>query len=759
MGSSAIKTVSVFQQGSFPFPKDDIDPKKKDANWSRQWCEAIYAQYVNDRTAIPYARIAEMEELRRYGAGEQDIGKYQNILATETDDGQLEGFMNINWDIFSVMPKFKHIVRAIMEGQDHKIVATAVDPKSSDEKGIKILQKWFKGQFRELINTARQMNGGQPMDEWLPESVHELELYKTIGGLKLAKETEIEEALDYTFYISDWPEIKRKIIDDFADINCAAVKDYTDTYTKKAKIRYVDPLRFIMQYSKSWDHRNSEFAGEIITESISNIRKNCPEVEETELRNLAQFYNGTNGNPSLHSWTLEDLKAGSAGFKYDQFQVDVVDLEWFSVNSKYKTTRKTKFDESYTYDETWGTVHDKPDKKTRVANYKVVYKAKWIIGSDIVYDYGLQYDAPRPGKKEVELSYKFYRLPGRSIVSLAVPNLDQMQLTWLRMQNAIAMSSNRGIAVEYTSLQNMKLGGEKMDPIDILSLRRDTGDLIYKLTTHAGKFNVPGGFRPIQELDGGIGPQLNEFISIFDLNMNFIRDLTGINQIADASNPDPNQSVGGSQMAVAATNNALKPIYAGYVRLKEKSARSCAIRIQLLVKHDKEAYHVYTPVIGSGGVRLLQFDAENIDADYHIKIEAKPTDERKKIIMEAAMVAMQPDREGFIGIQYPEFLMLERMLENGNLKYAESFLAYRQQKNKERQQAIQKENMDLNAKNAQETEKVKAEQEMGVKKFETDEAIRLEQAKAQIQDGINAREHERKKELELLKLSAKQPQI
>lgn len=123
------------------------------------------------------------------------------------------------------------------------------------------------------------------------------------------------------------------------------------------------------------------------------------------------------------------------------------------------------------------------------------------------------------------------------------------------------------------------------------------------------------------------------------------------------------------------------------------------------------------------------------------------------------MVAMQPDREGFIGIQYPEFLMLERMLENGNLKYAESFLAYRQQKNKERQQAIQKENMDLNTKNAQETEKVKAEEERNVIQFETDEAIRLEQAKAEILDGVNEREHERKKELELLKLSAKQPQI
>jgi hypothetical protein len=113
------------------------------------------------------------------------------------------------------------------------------------------------------------------------------------------------------------------------------------------------------------------------------------------------------------------------------------------------------------------------------------------------------------------------------------------------MQNALAMSANSGVAVEYTSLMNMKLGGEKMEPLEILSIRRDTGDLIYKMTTHMGKQNIPGGMRPIQELTGGIGPQLQEFITLFDLNLNFIRQLTGINEIADATTPDPNQSVGG----------------------------------------------------------------------------------------------------------------------------------------------------------------------------------------------------------------------
>jgi hypothetical protein len=647
------------------------------------------------------------------------------------------------------MPKFKHVIRGIFEEQDHSIVATAVDPNSINDKKKIILQKWFKARYKDAINRVRQMNGAEPLDEWLPESVQELELYQTMGGLRLSKEMEIEQAISYSLYISDWSEIKRKMIDDFTDINCAGVKDYTDPYTKKAKIRYVDPINLVIQYSRHWDHRNSEYAGEVIRESISNIRKNT-DIDEDELRQLAQFYNGRAGNANISSWGLDDLRVTEGVWKYDDFQIEIMDAEWFSVNSKFRTTRKNERGEEWTYDDEWGKYQDKSNRKTEVSKYKTVYRCKWVVGTDWVYDFGIQYDIPRPGKKEVELSYKFYKLPGRSIVSVSVPNLDQIQLTWLKLQNALAMSANAGIAVEYTSLQNMKLGGEKFEPLDILSLRRDTGDLFYKLTTHTGRMNVPGGFRPIQELQGGIGNQLQEFVTLFDLNMNFIRDLTGINQIADASSPDPNQSVGGSELAIAATSKALKPIYSGYIRLKELVARSCSIRIQNIVRNDPESYNVYVPVVGAAGVKLLEYDAENIDVDYHIKIQARPTEKRKEVILQAAMAAMQPDREGYVGIEYPEFLMVERFLEDGNLKYAEYFLGYRSQKNKERQVKLQRENMQLDAQNAQETAKTKGDQDRQTKSFETDETIRLETVKADLEDRNNQREHERKMQLSVL---------
>ena len=750
MSDLKINSINTYQSGTFPFPEDEIPVSEKNADWGRRWCEAIYAAYVSDRCAVPYSQIDELYELRDYGAGRQDIEKYQKILLDENEKGDgYEGWMNINWDVLSVMPKFKNIVRGIFEEQDHDIVATAVDPLSFEQRQIIKISKWFKKKYKPLIDAVNSFAGYQPEPEWLPNSMEELLLYEKGGGFKLSQEKNIEEAIHYSFYLSDWKEIKRKMLDDFMDIGMAAVKDYTDQYTRKAKMRYVDPLKLIMQYSRHSDHRNSEFAGELIKVSISEIRKNTNLSEDT-LRGLAQYYNGRGGNPNLSSWDENDLRFGS-GWKYDNFQIDVMDAEWVSINDKKLMRRKTKYGE-LVYDQEDDKIYDSEKRKTELKRYKTIYRAKWIIGTNYVYDFGLQYDIPRPGKKEVELSFKFFKLPGRSLVDLAVPNLDQLCLTNYKLQNAIAMAPPSGVAVEYTSLNNMKLGGNKLEPLDILAIRRGQGDLIYKLTTIGGRPNVPGGMRPVQELEGGIGRQLDEYIRLFELHINFIRDLTGINQIADASTPDPNQSVGGSQLAVAATNKALKPIYAGYIALKEKVAKTTSLRIQMLVRHDKKAYEGYIPVVGQQAVRLFRAGEDIVECDYAIMIVARPTAQRKQIILEAAKQAMIPDREGYVGIEVQDFMLIERMVEEGNLKFAEMYLNARSQANKALQIKRQRENMDYAAKRDQEVALTKENEQRKTKQLDNDLKKDFEQFKKQLEDDSEYKKHKwRMEEIELEK--------
>lgn len=740
-----------YTKGSYPFPKDDINPEEKNELWGKKWCEAMYSQWRNNKTAIPFSSVSEIAALRELADGRQNIRQYQKILLDASEeDGAMTGYMNINWDVFSVMPKFLRVVEGMMEQTDHQVVATAVDPSSTEEKEAAKLDLQYRMKFKETLQYIEKSMGIDRSDEYVPESLEELELYDGAGGFKLAKETEIEQGLDYTFYISAWKEIKKQLIRDACVINCLSTKDYTDPYTRKVKVRYVDPASFVGQYSKHVDHKNMEYGGEIIQVLISDLRKLNPDIPESELLALARQYGGSGGNPSLDAYSFYDDTNTAT---YDGFLVDVMDSEWFSVNSTYKTKRKSPDGTENMYDEEWGKTYNTEKKKTEKFDIKVVYKCKWIIGTDYTYDFGLQFDVPRPGKKEVELSFHLYKLPYRSLVSLSEPNLHQIALTFFKLQNAIAMASPPGIAVEYTALQNMTLAKNKMQPLELLKIKRQTGDLIWKATTHKGVMNTPVGRNPVQELQGGIGQQLDEFIKVFELNINAIRDLTGINQIADASQPNPEQSVGGSEMALAATNNALRPIYSAYLNIKEQTAKNISLRLQLLIKHDKEAYTGYMPVIGTMGVQVISVGADTVDANYFIKYEAKPTKERKDVIRQAAITAMSPDRDGIIGIELSDFLMIERLLESGSLKYAEAFLNHKTKKNKERQQRLQQDNMNLDKQREQEAIKLKSDLLAKEAKIKTEEEIRLYQAKKAIDEQYAVLQHKRDMELKGLESS------
>ena len=738
-------SLEKYNKGAYPFPKDDINPLEKKEDWGMKWCQAMYSKWRQGHTAIPYSTVSQFQSLRDLANGTQNVLQYQKILMDDSSaKTEVTGYMNINWDVMSVMPKFLRVVEGMMEQTDHQVVATAVDPTASEEKEEAKLAMAFKMKFRDTLEQIEEGLGLGKSADYVPDSMEELNLYEGAGGFKLAKEIEIEQGLDYSFYISDWKEIKKKLIRDACVINCLATKDFVDQYTKKVRVRYVDPEMFIGQYSKSWDHRNMEYAGEIIKVPISELRSLIPGIEESMLRELAGTYDGLNGNV-VSSGNFEFDEETHIG-NYDSFLVNVVDAEWKSVNSEYRTKRKTKYGNELSYNEKWGKVYDTETRKTKKYDIKTVYKCKWIVGTDTSYDFGMQYDIPRPGKKEVELSYHLYKLPYRSLVDLAEPHLHQMALAFYRLQNAIAKAAPSGVAIEFTALQNMKLGGNKMEPLELLKIRQQTGNLIFKATTHKGIPNTPGGYRPIQELEGGIGTQLAEFVTVFKINTEAIRELTGINQIADASSPNPEQSVAGSELALAATNNALRPVYSAYITIKEKTAKNISLRLQLLIKHDKEAYKGYMPVIGKQGVQIISVGADTVDANYSIKYEARPTKERKDSIKQAAINAMKPGKDGQKGISLPDFLMIERLLESGSLKVAEAMLNYRIQKNEEKQLKLQRENMQLDGKRQQESDKLKSKLKADEAELEKRLAIELYEAEAAIDDKYKEKEHNREME-------------
>ena len=206
-------------------------------------------------------------------------------------------------------------------------------------------------------------------------------------------------------------------------------KDYLDD-NNKPKFRVVDPECVITSYDKSGDFNNIIHAGEIIDVSLVELATVKDDEGNTvftdeDLTQFASTIAGQFGNPRL-------LGLGAGWMKpYDKFKCKVLDIEFYTYNDRvYKDTT----DESGNPDfRKADYARGKKSEKYVRKKIQYVYKCKWIIGTDKVYDFGMCYDQKRSNdtkkKAKTKLSYtfyayNFYQMKAQGIMERLIPYLD-----------------------------------------------------------------------------------------------------------------------------------------------------------------------------------------------------------------------------------------------------------------------------------------------------------------------------------------------
>lgn len=732
------------------FPDHFIDPDKKGAQWHLQFSEAIYSYHTRDRGSIQYSKRDEYRMLRLYGNGKQPTEKYMKKFGWKNGQkGEFErkGFMNLDWDIFSPAPKYKQVLISMFNATEYDIMASAIDELSGAEREELKWQTYFDKKTEEFQKKfSRKIGMPPPERQYVPKNLQELEIFDKIGGFKMKGEIAMEKLLKYSFKISDWNQIKVKMLEDFIDLNFAACKDYVDKKDLKVKSRYVDPIDLIMQYSRHFDHHDSNFAGEIFPVSIVDLKKEGNFTDE-EIREIAKnntsYNNYTSGDIDWDNYYVSDQQGGY-GF-VDDWKVRVMDSEFKTIDRQYSTKRKNKYGETLSYKSKFGKIDKGETRTTKTTDIQVVRKCKWIIGTKYIYDWGVQNDIPRENDSTANLSFHAYRLRGKSITSICLPNYDQLQMAWMKFQNSLAKAKPAGVAVEFNSLTNMTLGGKGVKPLEVLSIHRETGDLIYKASTHSrgGLVMTPNAGKPVQELQGGIGRQLQEFVQIVDINNASIQENTGITPQASGGSVPTEQGLGVSEIAIAATNNALRHLFDGYKDLKENAARNMALRGQILLRHNKEAANGYYPILGNANMEVIKISAEMPYRKYGIMLEMKPDKEMKRKIEEAARVSMQAGKNGQPGLDFDDYLMVSRHLEHGNVKYAEALLAYKIDLKQKEAHAQSQELIDRQAKRNDESKVVETQQKKAQSDIEVKTANEIELFKSKMKDKLDARQKAR----------------
>lgn len=702
-----------YSERNFGPPRDSENAKEKlqDKDWFVRKAEWLYSLWLTGYNYIPYTQGAEWQNLRLYAQGRQPTVKYMDILDPRNPETQMRsGFYNMSWDIVPIFPKYRDRIRGALSRFDYVTNVQALDDNSQMDRLFLKMRAYVMEKEKQWMQEVMALAGGD-INEVMPDqnlpmqprSLQEADMIEAMGGFRLPLEASFEKLLYKSARLSEWEEIKNKMEEDAIDCGVMACQDYTDPVSGIPMTRYVDPAYLIVGNMRDNAYTEIDEAGEIRFFTLAQLKDYG--LSDDEIQVAATSYSGMFNNPQWNNiynngaWDYRGM---------GMYRVAVLDIDFSSWNMDYYEGRRLANGNDRFFQISKQN-YGKDKKKTyRKKQYERRYQCKWVIGTNLLLPgFGYQYNQVFSSDNRPKCSYSIYRVAERSITSRCVSTLDDIQLAVLKFRNAWAKAKPAGILVEWGSLSGMTMGGKKMDPLDILRIYRTTGDLIHKISTDGNGRILQGVSKPVDELQGGIGNMLNEFVQTLQTHLQTLANITAVGVGQDGTLPPADTLVGVASMAEAATQDTFRPILLGYKRVKSRTMNNLCLRWQLeLAKRDISEI-VTTEGTAGEMVRLSFNDVTGriIQVDCDMVID----DTQKQMAIQAAMESLKAAKTGSVGITYADFLVVMQALQRGQVKYAFMWIHYREEQEKMRQQQLQEENMRLNQEGAKENEILKGE--------------------------------------------------
>jgi hypothetical protein len=678
---------------SFPDMENTSEEEKNNPSYNLAMGKYVWSLYLKDKTAIPYSKSDYYNMFRLYAHGRQPSSIYKSYLSgdTSTKEGvseikesnnrsfQTEGWMNVDFDnIFTFMPKLCRILEGYFSDVDWEVQATSPDPDSGAEEEVRMLRYWANSLFEDKINEVAQVAGLPPINmQYKPESLNELEILKEEGMFKRPFSMDLEKLIKYTEDKSNWRTMSIKMLADLRDYGfCASIRRYNEETCTEEWV-YFNPLKVICQYSENFDFSDSDFRGYVESVSISELRRKG--FSEEELSDLCKKTEGLYGNPNEDEWNSKTI--------INEHKIDILYIEWIDVVDERKIRYQTKnggvrlLDYNKTINErrqnkrekylnkkgTMNGYSDMPDEKYISNKEKVedrrirlTRSCKWIIGSDLVYDYGIKENQLRFKHNKPECSIKLYKIPGRPMTDVLTKACDLYNIAALQFENGLSRAVQEGYAVDKSVL--LSDGKHKTDPLKALQMHKETGYFIYNGMPNG--VNRGGTPVPITYLPGTLGQNMMTSISIMDRCMRFVEDLTGFSPIALGGTPSKDTQVGTQEMSMRSTQASLRPYEEAIKTIKQQLSEASAEAIQLAIKYDNKAREIYETIIGKEGIQRIK-TAKKFYTQYGFKLVPKPRESKIRELIGDINLAYQKKQQGMAGLNEAEKAQLIFEIDNG----------------------------------------------------------------------------------------------
>jgi hypothetical protein len=661
------------------FPKHDIDPSLKNKEWHLQWCEAAW--YSND--TLPgqmfYRNTEEYDRIRQYALANQPNHKYKRTMGV--DELTDTSYLNIDFNILPVIKKHRAIALGMLKKRDYNIIATPVDALARDQIDMKVSMIYAKLMLRqeaeqtnpELLNSpALQMNDDEPKD------LDELKMMES-HGFKHAMALEAELGVKMVFEENDIAAIRDRVWDDSFDYGTAVVRDYIDT-NKRIRLRHCDLRNLISNACVYPDFRDALYFGELQYMTLNELKMEAgDQFTKQEYENIISTSQGRYGNPRYGSEREGDL-----------FKVKVLDLQWISIDEFVFEERTDKRGNV----KVGRASYESNGEKYKRKKFEMVYHAKYILDTGLIYNWGLEEYQLRDYKSFSKSKLNFHvlttyfdNMTTKGIMQDIIPIGDQTQIAWLKLQNIRNQLLPFLIEMDLTALEGVAYGkaGAVMTPKQLVEMMFQTGILITRRAELAGT-NV--NYKSIEYVQTNYGEAIREAWGDLTNNINMIREATGFNEMTDGSTPNPKTLTTPAKMAYEATSNSLYQFVFAEKQLLLSLAKTVVCRLQRAVKEGDVSGYVH-----SLGTNTLQFFKMSPDFALHhfgIMLDDKPTDEQKLMLQQHIQESIARG-----DLDVTDAITVENV---SNLKQQEQILNLKIEKNKKRKQ---EEAMQMQQQNAQ----------------------------------------------------------
>ena len=727
--------MNVYTNTNSSFPSQVVsDAEKASLEYGLQVSRAIEQEWF-DQGRTNQNRYQtnwnNFHQLRLYARGEQSVQKYKDELSINGD----LSYLNLDWKPVPVISKFVDIVVNGISQKTYDIKAFAQDPQSLKKRtqyATAIAEDMYA---QDLIEQAKQTIGVDlsrtniPASE-LPQTKEELELHMQLSykqSVEIAEEEAINNILDKNKY----DDTRKKLNYDLTVLGIAAVKTNFNI-SNGITIDYVDPAYMVYSYTEDPYFDDIYYVGEVKAITIPELKKQFPYISEEELYEIQQM---PGNRQYITGWG-----------NYDENTVQVLYFEYKTYMNQVFKIKKTDTGLEKALEKTDEFNPPPNDNFDRVSRtIEVLYSGAKVMGTNTMLKWELAENMTRPyaDTTKVVMNYnicapRLYKGRIESLVSKVTGFADMIQLTHLKLQQVMSRIIPDGVFLDMDGLAEVDLGnGTTYNPAEALNMYFQTGSIVGRSLTQDGDLNR--GKVPVQELTSSSGQaKIASLIQTYQYYLQMIRDVTGLNEARDGSNPDKDALLGLQKMAANASNVATRHINNASSFLTLRTCENVALKIADVLDFPLTK-NALMESISIYNVETLK-EIENLNLhDFGIYLELEPDEEEKAQLEQNIQIALKSG-----GIDLEDAIDIRQIK---NLKLANEFLKL---KRKQKQQAAEQQQManiqaqaQANAKASEQAAMAEVQKQQAL----TEVKVNVEQAKSQFEIQRMQTEAQIKKEL------------